>query len=54
MDLNLVREIGSKALAMAGGGALLLYWTVTAVKLVLSACGINPLIKHHAGGGRPR
>ena len=44
MDLGLVREIGSKAL-LAGGGALLLYWTVTAVKLVLSARSINPLIK---------
>ena len=44
MDLGLVREIGSKAL-LAGGDALLLYWTVTAVKLVLSARGINPLIK---------
>ncbi|MEC7248804.1 hypothetical protein SynA1825c_02902 [Synechococcus sp. A18-25c] len=44
MDLGLVREIGSKAL-LAGGGALLLYWTITAVKLVLSARGINPLIK---------
>ena len=44
MDLGLVREIGSKAL-LAGGGALLLYWTFTAVKLVLSARGINPLIK---------
>ena len=40
----MVREIGSKAL-LAGGGALLLYWTFTAVKLVLSARGINPLIK---------
>ena len=45
MELGLVREIGSKAL-LAGGGALLLYWTFTAVKLVLSARGINPLIKH--------
>ena len=44
MELGLVREIGSKAL-LAGGGALLLYWTFTAVKLVLSARGINPLIK---------
>jgi hypothetical protein len=44
MELDLVREIGSKAL-LAGGGALLLYWTITAVKLVLSARGINPLIK---------
>ena len=38
MELGLVREIGSKAL-LAGGGALLLYWTFTAVKLVLSASG---------------
>ena len=44
MELGLVREIGSKAL-LAGAGALLLYWTITAVKLVLSARGINPLIK---------
>jgi hypothetical protein len=44
MELGLVREIGSKAL-LAGGGALLLFWTYTAVKLVLSARGINPLIK---------
>ena len=44
MELGLAREIGSKAL-LAGGGALLLFWTYTAVKLVLSARGINPLIK---------
>ena len=44
MELGLVREIGSKAL-LACGGALLLFWTYTAVKLVLSARGINPLIK---------
>jgi hypothetical protein len=44
MDWALTREIGSKAL-LAGAGALLLYWTITAVKLVLSARGINPLIK---------
>ena len=44
MDVGLVRDIGSKAL-LAGAGALLLYWTVSAVKLVLSARGINPLIK---------
>ena len=36
--------MGVKSL-LAGGGALLLYWTYTAVKLVLSARGINPLIK---------
>ena len=44
MELGLVREIGSKAL-LAGGLTLLGYWTYTAVKLVLSARGINPLIK---------
>jgi hypothetical protein len=44
MDWVLAREIGSKAL-LAGAGALLLYWTISAVKLVLSARGINPLIK---------
>ena len=44
MDWGLTREIGTKAL-MAGAGALLLYWTISAVRLVLSARGINPLIK---------
>jgi len=44
MDSALVTSIGTKAL-LAGGGALFLYWTITAVKLVLSARGINPLIK---------
>ena len=44
MDLGLAREIGTKAL-LAGAGALLLYWTFTAVKLILNARGISPLIK---------
>ena len=44
MELGLVREVGTKAL-LARGGALLLFWTYTAVRLVLSARGINPLIK---------
>ena len=44
MELGLVREIGIKAL-LAVGGSLLLFWIYTAVKLVLSARGINPLIK---------
>jgi hypothetical protein len=44
MDWGLTRDIGAKAL-MAGAGALLLYWTISALKLVLSARGINPLIK---------
>ncbi len=44
MELVLVREIGSKAL-LAGGLTLLGYWIYNAVKLVLDARGINPLIK---------
>ena len=44
MDWGLISNIGTKAL-LAGAGALLLYWTISAVKLVLSARGINPLIK---------
>ena len=44
MELGLVREIGSEAL-LAGGLTLLGYWIYNAVKLVLDARGINPLIK---------
>ncbi len=44
MDGALVRDIGTKAL-LAGAGALLLFWTVNAIKLVISARGINPLVK---------
>ena len=33
MDWGLTRDIGTKAL-MAGAGALLLYWTISALKLV--------------------
>ncbi|CAI8151801.1 MAG: Uncharacterised protein [Synechococcus sp. CC9902] len=44
MELGLVREIGSKAL-LAGGITLLGYWIYNAVRLVLDARGINPLIK---------
>ena len=44
LDMGLVQQIGTKALA-AGLGALLLYWTINAVKLVLNARGINPVIK---------
>ncbi|MFM8277605.1 MAG: hypothetical protein ACKN89_11595, partial [Cyanobium sp.] len=36
MDWELARSLGSKAL-LAAAGALLLYWTISAVKLVLSA-----------------
>ena len=44
MELGLVREIRSKAL-LAGGVTLLGYWIYNAVRLVLDARGINPLIK---------
>ncbi len=44
MDSTLVKEIGTKAL-LAGAGGLLLFWTVNAVRLVLNARGINPLVK---------
>ncbi|MEO1002398.1 MAG: hypothetical protein AAFX65_04720 [Cyanobacteria bacterium J06638_7] len=48
MDWGLISTIGTKAL-LAGAGALLLYWTITAVRLVLSARGINPLLKQFFG-----
>ena len=44
MDGALVKEIGTKAL-LAGAGALLLFWTFNAVKLIVNARGINPLVK---------
>ncbi len=44
MDGALVKEVGTKAL-LAGAGALLIFWTFNAVKLVISARGINPLVK---------
>jgi hypothetical protein len=44
MDWSLVRTLGTKAL-LAGAIALLVYWTFSAVRLVLSARGINPLLK---------
>ncbi len=44
MDGALVKEIGTKGL-LAGVGVLLLFWTFNAVKLVISARGINPLVK---------
>ena len=44
MDWSLARTLGSKAL-LAGASALLVYWIISAVRLVLSARGINPLIK---------
>ena len=44
MDGALVKAIGIKVL-LVGASALLLFWTFNAIKLVISARGINPLIK---------
>jgi len=44
MDANLVKDIGIKAL-LAGGAVLVSFWTFNAVKLVIKARGINPLVK---------
>ena len=44
MDGALVKAIGIKVL-LIGVSALLLFWTFNAIKLVISARGINPLIK---------
>ena len=44
MDGALVKEIGTKSL-LVGASALLVFWTVNAVRLVISARGINPLVK---------
>ena len=44
MDGALVQSIGIKVL-LIGISALLLFWTFNAIKLVISARGINPLIK---------
>ena len=42
MDATLVKDIGIKAL-LVGGAVLVSFWTFNAVKLVISARGINPL-----------
>ena len=44
MDGALVKAIGIKVL-LVGVSALLVFWTFNAIKLVISARGINPLIK---------
>tara|TARA_Y100001970_G_scaffold47014_1_gene59360 strand:+ start:18453 stop:18875 length:423 start_codon:yes stop_codon:yes gene_type:complete len=44
MDATLVKDIGIKAL-LAGGVVLISFWTFNAVKLVLEARGINPLVR---------
>ena len=43
MDSALIKAIGLKAL-LVGVGSLLLFWTFNAIKLVISARGINPLV----------
>tara|TARA_B100000614_G_scaffold252166_1_gene264478 strand:+ start:469 stop:891 length:423 start_codon:yes stop_codon:yes gene_type:complete len=44
MDAILVKDIGFKAL-LAGGVVLISFWTFNAVKLVIEARGINPLVR---------
>ena len=44
MDAALVKAIGIKTL-LYGSTALVLFWTFNAVKLVIGARGINPLVK---------
>ncbi len=54
MDGAIIKAIGIKAL-LYGGGGLVLFWTFNAVKLVIGARGINPLVKlffDHIAAGR--
>ena len=54
MDGAIIQAIGIKIL-IYGGGGLVLFWTFNAVKLVIGARGINPLVKHffdHIASGR--
>ena len=44
MDGELIKALGTKALLL-GLGVLLLFWTFNAIKLIISARGINPLVK---------
>ena len=44
MDALLVKDIGVKAL-LIGIVALVSFWTFNAVKLVIGARGINPLVR---------
>ena len=44
MDALLVKDIGIKAL-LVGGAVLISFWIFNAVKLVISARGINPLVR---------
>ena len=54
MDGAIIKAIGLKAL-LYGSAGLLLFWTFNAVKLVIGARGINPLVKQffdHIAAGR--
>ena len=54
MDGALIKAIGIKTL-LYGGSGLLLFWTFNAIKLVIGARGINPLVKQffdHIAAGR--
>ena len=44
MDMILLRDYGTKAL-LAVVAALLTYWLISAIRLIISARGINPLVK---------
>ena len=44
MDGALLKDIGIKTL-LIGGGGLVVFWIFNAIKLVIEARGINPLIK---------
>lgn len=44
MDMVLLRDYGTKAL-LAALAALLTYWLISAIRLIISARGINPLVK---------
>ena len=54
MDAAIIKAIGIKAL-LYGSAGLVLFWTFNAVKLVIGARGINPLVKQffdHIAAGR--
>ena len=44
MDATLLKDIGIKGL-LVGGAVLVSFWIFNAVKLVISARGINPLVR---------
>ena len=44
MDMTLLRDYGTKAL-LAAVAALFTYWLISAIRLIISARGINPLVK---------